>query len=62
MQRISEIRKREIIAFGVDRRFIELTAEEMLNTDIIVNKFITTLLYESKRYHWDAEHCDKSGK
>lgn len=51
--------KQKVIDFGINRGYIELSEDEKKNTLLIVNKLITTLIYESRRHTWWAPHCQE---
>ncbi len=59
--RITPQRKQAIIKFVTENGYLELPEEE--NSDqTIINKLLTTLLYENKRHGWAAPHCAKLRK
>lgn len=46
-----------IVNDNVSKGYIELTPEERLSPQIVANKLITTMLYESRRHGWHATSC-----
>jgi hypothetical protein len=55
--RISPSRRLAIIKYVIANHYIELTEAEKKSDRIVINKILTTLLYESKRHGWNAAHC-----
>lgn len=50
-------RLKSVTALAKKRGYIELTPNEETNITIVINKLITTLLYESKRHDWNSRQC-----
>lgn len=60
MQRqLADKTRKKIIKFATEGRFIELTEAEAANNHIILNKLVTTMLYEVQRHGWAAHHCSQ---
>lgn len=47
----------EIIEYCVQQGYIDVQPNEVPSAQLIANKLITTLMYKSKRHHWDDHHC-----
>jgi ankyrin repeat protein len=51
--------RRAAIEFGLAHGYIDLAPGDEHSSKIIVNKLITTLLYESNRHGWDSPSCQE---
>lgn len=45
------------INFGIQNHYIDLKPEEHASPIIVLNKLVTTLLYEANRHTWDGKSC-----
>lgn len=48
-----------VIEFGTNHGYIELTPDEARSPTIVINKLITTLLYEANRHGWRSKPCSE---